>query len=87
MTRIDIDKFSFELGMAIKRRWQRLNDQTFLKLNITESQRREIESLFVIEDSTPTIQIYNDVLCDILDVLQIDYEIHRKKGLILTGEE
>lgn len=87
MTRIDIDKFSIELGMAIKRRWQRLNDETFLTVRISESQRREIESLFVIEDSTPTIQIYNDVLCDILELLEIDYEIHRKKGLILTGEE
>lgn len=87
MTRIDIDKFSIELGMAIKRRWKRLNDETFLTVRISESQRREIESLFVIEDSTPTIQIYNDVLCDILELLEIDYEIHRKKGLILTGEE
>lgn len=87
MNDLELKKFAYEFGKVIKARWQRLNDQTFLKLNITEGQRREIESLFIIDDSTPTIQIYNDVLCDILDVLEIDYEIHRKKGLILTGEE
>lgn len=87
MDDLELKKFAYEFGKVIKARWQRLNEKTFLTIKISESQRREIESLFVIDDSTPTIQIYNDVLCDILDVLEIDYEIHRKKGLILTGEQ
>lgn len=75
------------LGKAIQRRWQRLNNQEFIKISISEVQRREIESLYVLKVPNPTTQIYNDVLCDILDLLQIDYEIDRKRGMILTGEE
>jgi hypothetical protein len=75
------------LGKAIQRRWQKLNNQEFIKISISEVQRREIESLYVLNVPNPTTQIYNDVLCDILDLLQIDYEIDRKRGMILTGEE
>ena len=64
-----------------------LNNQEFIKISISEVQRREIESLYVLNVPNATTQIYNDVLCDILDLLQIDYEIDRKRGLILTGEE
>lgn len=57
-----------------------------MKIIITESQIREIESMYQIEGYSKSQAIYNDVLRDILEVLDIDYEVSLRSGLRIIRE-
>lgn len=85
--KINLDLFTKILGESIKSRWERLCQMEFITLTITESQKRDIESLYTVKVETKNQQVYNDVILDILDILEIDYEVHIKKGLKIIGDK
>jgi hypothetical protein len=83
---IDIRLFSEILADAIQNRAKKLRRIKQMKIEINELQMREIESMFQLDHNTRTQEIYNDVICDVLDSLGIDYEIDRKTGIHITRE-
>lgn len=87
MSEINIDLFTQILADSIRERSKKLRKKVAMKLNITEFQIREIESMFKMDVHTRTQEIINDVLIDLIEVLEIDYEVDRKRGLKLLNQE
>lgn len=83
---IDIRLFTELLADAIQNRAKKLRRIKQMKIEINELQMREIESMFCLDHNTRTQEIYNDVICDILETLGIDFEIDRKTGIRIIRE-
>jgi hypothetical protein len=81
------DDFLRLFAKSVLKRHRRLNDMDSLNLILSEMKVREIESLYKINTGYRTQELYNDVLIDILDILEIDYEIHNKTGLKILSDK
>lgn len=75
------DEFILLFAKSIHKRFLRQKGLNTLKITINEVQIRELESMYMYDGYLKSQAIYNDVLCDVLEVLNIDYEVSLRSGL------